>query len=273
MPIKLTEFDFFHIFQALIESVSIPCVNCFLVITGWYGVKFRWTHIWTIWSILVWIYVPFYIFTSIQDAEFSSKLLVLKILSIPIENYYVQCYLMLLFLSPILNTFIERFGRKVLPYSLAFWMIEILFDWLLNNSCLGFGHGYMLSHFVLMYILGRTAFLYKDEILPLFSVGRSLLIYLSGVVMITLLYVAVPSKTVYAYSNPINVIISFSLFFCFEKYKLYNTFINKVAESTLAVYICHVTPPVYTILYAVDKFAMKEERGGGEWGRGGVARG
>lgn len=164
MPNKLTSLNIPTVSQALIESLSATCVNCFLVITGWYGLKFKWKHVITIWSILVSIYIPCYLLTVIYQGNFSIVTFLIKLFAFGQESYYVQCYLMLLFLSPILNAFIKKYGKRILPYSLAFWAIEIVFDWILKNRCLSFGHGYELTHFILMYILGQTAFMYKETV-------------------------------------------------------------------------------------------------------------
>lgn len=256
MAEKITVFTLPNIIQSIIEASSITCVNCFLVITGWYGLRFKWKHVWTIWSILVWIYVPFYLVYSYFYNDFSIKLLLFKIIAIGQESYYVQCYLMLLFLSPILNSFVEKFGKRILPYTLAFWSIEIVFDWILKNKSLAFGHGFMLTHFILMYLLGQTANLYKTEINNLFSVKKFLFIYMSGVVIIFCMYIYIPFQITFAYSNPVNVIMAFSLFFIFERRVFYNSIINTISTSTLAVYIAHITPPVYNILKEWDIYVL-----------------
>lgn len=252
MPSTFAGFSVFNISQDIIESVSCICVNCFLVITGWYGLRFKWKHVWTIWSILVWIYVPFYWVYSYFYNDFSIKLLLFKIIAIGQESYYVQCYLMLLFLSPILNSFIEKFGKRILPYTLAFWLIEIVFDWILQNKCLGFGRGYELTHFLLMYFLGQTAFLYRKEISKYYKSKFCVMSIICGVVFISIMYLFLPSKYCFGYSNPLNIIMAFSLFFLFERKTMHNRFINWIASSTLAVYILHITPPIINALQKID---------------------
>lgn len=238
-------FSTVYISQDILEALSCTCVNCFLVITGWYGMTFKWKHVWTIWSILVWIYVPSYIAQSLIAHSFSTIELIFNFIAIGKESYYIQCYLMLLFLSPILNSFIAKYGRKILPYTLAFWIIEVIFDWVLKNTCLGFGHGYMLTHFIFMYLLGQTAFLYKDEIHTLLTSKRCLFIYLIGTITIAGLYLKLPSYISFAYTNPINIIMAFSLFLLFERHEFHSKTINWISKSTLAVYILHCTPPLY----------------------------
>lgn len=156
--------SFCTVSQAVIEGFTAVCVNCFLVITGFYGVKLKPKTFWNMWILLVSIYVPCEIVMQIHEGAFSPRPLIDDLIAFTRESYYVQDYLMLVFLSPVLNTFIDKYGKKILPYALVFWGIEIVFDWLRHNQSLGFAQGYSLIHFILMYILGRTAFLYKDVI-------------------------------------------------------------------------------------------------------------
>lgn len=256
MPDKFGDFTFPNLSQDLIEALSCTCVNCFLVITGWYGMTFKWKHLWTIYSIIVWIYVPCYILRSTLEHNFSIIHLLWNFVAIGQESYYVQCYLMLLFLSPVLNSFIQKYGRKILPYSLAFWCIEIALDWILQNKCLGFAHGYMLTHFVLMYLLGQTAFLYKEEIHRIFTPLRCVAAYITGMLIIAGLHLIIPAQICFAYTNPLNILMSFSLFFIFEHRTFYNKAINWISSSTLAVYVLHSTTPPLNWLWDWDNFAL-----------------
>lgn len=242
--------------RSLIEAVGCTCVNCFLVITGWYGLKFKWKHVWNIWSVLAWIYMGFYIISYFVDDNVSVGGLIVRIIAFDVENYYIDCYLMLLVLSPVMNTFIHKYGRRILPLTLAFWNIEIVFDWILNFKCLGFGRGYMLTHFILMYFLGQTAYLYKIEIHRILSTNRCLLTYLVGIIIISVMSFTFSWSRAYTYSNPINVFMSFSLFFVFEREKLHNKAINWIGKSTLAVYIAHCTPPIINYLREWDIYAL-----------------
>lgn len=256
MPSSFEGFTVINISQAFIEALSCTCVNCFLVITGWYGLKFKWKHVWTIWSILVFIYVPCYLVTAIYHHEISFVSLMMNIIAIGKESYYVQCYLMLLVLSPVLNSFISKYGGRILPYTLALWLIEFLFDWILKNQCLAFGHGYMLTHFILMYLLGQTAQLYQQEVSRYLTTERCLFVYILGSLLLTAMYFVIPKDTTFAYSNPLNVIMSFALFFIFERRNFTNKTINWISSSTLAVYILHCTPPIINVLLKWDNYAF-----------------
>lgn len=257
IPERFEGFTLQNISQDFIEALSCTGVNCFLIITGWFGISFKWKHVWTIYSILVWIYVPLYFLEATIQDHISIHGFLWSLFAFGKAGYYIMCYMMLMFLSPIINGFIQKYGRKILPYSLAFWGIEIIFDWVLSTKSLGFGYGYMLTHFILMYLLAQTAFLYKTEIYKAVRTKHFIIIYFVGAIIITCLYFYLPFQIAFAYSNPLNIIMSFSLFFIFERRSFHNKYINWISKSTLAVYIIHITPPVINYLREWDNYAMR----------------
>lgn len=240
-----------------IQSLSFPAVDCFLMITGWYGLKFRWQHVWTIWITLVWIYIPFYIFDlAIGMESFHISSVIMKITAFGHQHYYIHCYMMLLFLSPVINCFIEKYGKKILPFTLAYWGIEVVYDWILNKDNLGFELGYGITHFVFMYLLGRTLYLYQDKIRHLITTWRVLGAYILGGVILTAENIILPWDITFAYSNPVIVMMAALLFLLFEKKTFHNRAINIMGKSVLAVYIGHTTWPFHEWLrdYSIYTF-------------------
>lgn len=255
MPDKFNfeDVSLFRVGQLIIQSLTACCVNCFLVITGWYGVKFKLKTIWNINWLLICVYVPFYILNYIFTQHFSIYGLLGGFAGILRESYFIQCYLMLMFLSPILNCFIEKYGRSILPYVLCFWGIEIVAE-IIGNKSLGIDSGYSVIHFVLMYLLARTASLYKDELLKI--TRKSWIIgYFICSLTICIMYI-LGIKWVWNYSNPIVMMSAFCLFMPFL-YKIYfNKIINWIAGSTLAVYIMHTVRPFLTIIQKTDNYIL-----------------
>lgn len=238
----------------IIESLSVVCVNCFLIISGWYGMKLRFSSIWKLFTILFFIYVPFQIIESIYTGNFSIRAFIDNVLVFTRESYFVQCYTMLLFLSPILNSFIERYGKGILNYVLVFWGIEIIMEAVWNNKSLGFENGYSLIHFILIYLLARTAYLYKNFILKV-NKEYWILGYFGCAIIICLLHIFGYSRT-WNYSNPIVIIESFCLFFPFLYKSFYNKWINWIAGSTFAVYVMHTCNPLFSILWKADNYLL-----------------
>lgn len=244
----------FRVGQMIIESLSIICVNCFLIISGWYGMKLRFSSIWKLFTIIFFIYVPFQIIESIYTGNFSIRAFINNVLVFTRESYFVQCYTMLLFLSPILNTFIEKYGKGILNYVLIFWGIEIIMEAMWDNKSLGFENGYSLIHFILIYMLSRMANLYKDKIM---QIKRTYWIigYFLCASIVCLLHLVGYNHT-WDYSNPIVVLESFCLFFPFIYRSFYSKWINWIASSTFAVYIMHTCNPLFSVLCKADNYLL-----------------
>lgn len=254
-PFDATKPLSFRIGQTVIESLSVICVNSFLIISGWFGIRLKFKSIWKLYLLLVFIYVPFYLCECIALKQFSLPALINNLLVFTRESYFIQCYAVLMLLSPIINSFFEKYGRKSLILVLALWAIEAFMENIVGNESLGINSGYSLVHFVLMYMLARTAFLYKDKIVEV-KRYRWLIGYFACAGIVCLLHLAGFSHT-WDYSNPIVVIEAFCLFFVFLYKPFYNKAVNWIASSTLAVYIIHTTNPAYAVLVKLDSWLLE----------------
>jgi hypothetical protein len=245
----------FRIGQHAIISLCVVCVNLFLIISGWYGVKLTFSGLWKMWTLLVGIYIPCQIFSTIYAGVFLPIWFVDNFIAFSRESYFVQCYLMLMFLSPVINLFFEKYQGKTLTYVLVFWGIEVFLETCRNNVCLYFMDGYSLIHFVLIYMLARAFSFHKEQILKI-KRGKWVMGYFAcALVYFVLSIYRFPHI---GYSCPVVVIESFCLFFPFLYKSFYNKWINWVAASTFAVYILHTCSPLIEVLSHVDRWLLKE---------------
>lgn len=123
-----------------------------------------------------------------------------------------------------------------------------------QNKCLYIEEGYSLFHFVMMYMLARTAYMYKDRIMDV-KKQWWILGYFVCAALVCLMHFT-PYKHNWAYSNPVVIMESFMLFFPFLYFTFHNRFINWIAGGTLAVYIIQVTNPVLGWLFKYDQYAL-----------------
>ena len=243
--------------QMIIEAATIICVNMFLIITGYFGVRLKLLSVLRICLLLLFIYVPFNIINSVLNGSFSIKSLVGCFFVISRSGYFIQGYLMLMFFSPVLNSFIDRYSPKqVLGWTSLFFLIEFWFDCIMDAESLGFGKGFSVTHFLLMYFVGRCIFLYKDVL-----INRKKSLWVAGYVILTLLicicYIAhVPFA--YKYSNPLVVLSSVCSFVPFLYKIYYNKIINSIAAVTLPVYIIQLVPPANDFLIWIDNYLLNE---------------
>lgn len=242
--------------QLIIQSLCVVCVNCFLIISGWYGLNLKFASIWKIWVLLFSIYVPFYLLSCMFGCtDFSIFTFIKNSLAFPCESYFVQNYVMLMFISPVLNSFIEKHGvRHLTIFSLTLFAIEAIMESVFQNQSLYIKNGYSLFHFITMYFLARTAYMHRNKILAV-NKHYWVLGYFLCAALVCLLHFT-PYKHNWAYSNPIIIIESFMLFFPFLYRTFYNNFINWVAGGSLAVYVIQVTNPVCGKLFVLDQYIL-----------------
>ena len=171
------------------------------------------------------------------------------------ESYFIQCYTVLMLLSPIINSFFEKYGKKSLTLVMVLWAVEALMENIVGNESLGINSGYSIVHFVLMYMLARIAFLYRDKIVEV-KRYKWLIGYFACAGIVCILHLAGFLHT-WDYSNPIVVIESFCLFFVFLYKPFHNKAVNWIASSTLAVYIIHTTNPAHAALVELDSWLLE----------------
>lgn len=243
--------------QLIIQSLSVVCVNCFLIISGWYGLKLKFASVWKMWMLLFSIYVPFYLFNCIfGSTDFSIVSLGIRMLAFPCESYFVQNYLMLLFISPVLNAFIEKEKSHLTIYALALFAIEVVMESVFQNKCLYIENGYSLFHFVTMYMLARAASIHKEKIMQVKKQWWVIGYFLCAAIVCCLHFTSYEYN--WGYSNPIVILESFMLFFPFLYKTFHNRFINWMAGGAFAVYIIQVTNPVCSQLFKFDQYVLHQ---------------
>ena len=153
-------------------------------------------------------------------------------------------------LSPILNAFIDKYGKAVLKWVVVFWVLEFWFGCIMDVEELGYNHGFSVIHFVLMYLIARCIRLYEDDIKKI-KQWVWVLGYLLSTLVIILSHI-VGIKWCWDYSNPVVVFSSVCSFLPFLYTTYHNKVINWIASGTLAVYIIHVTHHIRSILCSLD---------------------
>lgn len=120
---------------------------------------------------------------------------------------------------------------------------------------LGFNHGFSLLHFIVIYLLGRVCFLYKEEIANIKRI-YCLLGYILCSIFLCLMYM-VGIKFVWYYSNPLVIMSSFCLFFFFCNKKYSNSSINMIAQSALTIYLFHTYGVVLGFITKIDLYILE----------------
>lgn len=251
------QISIFRMTQAIIESCSCICVNMFLVISGYFGIRLKWQSVLKICLLLLSIHVPFYLIDCIvTNTPFITRVFIRKFLVISNGGYFIQCYFLLMLLSPILNSFIDATEKKKgAIFTLILVIVEFWFDCITHTEYMFFKHGYSVLHFMIVYLVARYVFLYREELM---RIKKSLWIcaYFLCSFIILIMYIC-GINYIWQYSNPIIIISAVCSFMPFLYKSFVNSVINWIARSTLAVYIIHVTVPFYNIVVEYDTYILE----------------
>ena len=236
--------------QMVIQAATIICVNMFVIITGYFSIKLKLSSLIKLYVYLVLIYVPLYLVRYVSTYEFLFSVFLERCFAISYAGYFIQCYFMLMILSPVINAFFEKYGKRSMRWVIAFVVIEFWFACIMVVEEFGYNHGYSVIHFVLMYMIARCIRLYEDEIKKIkpYVWGAGYLLFTIAIMMSHIAGI----KWCWDYSSPFVVFSSVCSFLPFLYKTYYNRFVNWIASGTLAVYIIHVTNHARVVLGKVD---------------------
>lgn len=253
---KITDAPLIGIVELFTESIVIVCVNLFVLLSGWYGIKAKKNSLLKLlFQVVFFVIVGFVIckmmiinvilpFTHLSDLPVSA--LLFNVLLVDFWDYwFVKAYLLLFILSPMLNAFVEHVSREQFNTLLiGFFIFQTAYGWLFE----GVDHiakGYSTISFIGLYLLARYVKIYRPKI-ACFNKYYDLLIYLFCTLMTTGFVVAMLkvgnkdwAQAAYYYCSPLVVVASLYLVLFFSKIKIRSQFINTIAVSAFAVYLFH----------------------------------
>ena len=232
---------------ACLKSLSFICVNCFIIISGYFGIKWKWKSLWNyLFQIAFWGGMIHLIAVALGFSVFSiSKILDNMLLFLVHGNWFFVSYLALYMLAPIMNAYIENVDAKQLGWMvLAFYAFQTIFGWIFKN-CIEFSQGLTFVSFMGLYLLGaylrRTdlrVFHWKASVNLLVYLGTGLLCV--GISMLAN-YIGIP-KDIYSYISPLQILQTIYLFLFFKGlvvHAKYDKLILFFSSSAFAALLMH----------------------------------
>lgn len=231
--------------RVLIESLSIVCVNVFVLISGWFGIKSSLSRflcfLFQIYFLELVIYVFYLIWGEIDAIYFRDWMNIL----LCNDYWFVRAYIILYLFAPALNVWLEMMPKKQIEQFLfSFFAIQTLLDFWWGTSFSG--AGYSGLSFMGLYVLARYIHLYPNKLsqqnkyvdLTIYLVLTLLTSFAAFVQMYT-------HGTVgwfYYYDSPFVILAAVYLLLFFTKMSIRSKFVNWVAVSCFAAYILHCSP-------------------------------
>lgn len=226
-----------------LHSLSIVCVNCFVLISGYFGIRLTMKSFANyLWQIIFWSGA------SVVTAYFLGLNSGLGLFFRGVVwGWFPWAYLVLMILSPLINAFVEKCSAHELgSYIILFYLLSTMGGYLLG--CRDFLTGMSGLSLMGLYLIGAYLRRYKFRLFE-YSVKVNFTMYLVLgffllLVNIMLLMVGIKSSP-YGYLNPVVIVMAVYLFLTFAKLKIGNiTIVNNLAKSAFAVYLFHCHPAI-----------------------------
>lgn len=240
------------IFLKIFGGGSKLAVNCFVLITGYFGANIESKRVISLirdrWFYSIFLTI---ILVVIGISDLSGKLLIRTLFPlVTCRHNYITVFVMLYFFIPFINKWIATLGKKNLE---KFLIITLIFISILPTLYPGFSNNTYAYIFwmIILFCIGRYMGEYHLQ-LP----WKSIFLIAIGVLMICT-FVIEPRVGMYGenyaigmqYSFPL-LVASVSLLGIFINLKMpYNKTINWLAKSTFAVYILHDDPDVRVYIW------------------------
>lgn len=221
-----------HTTLHFIDSFVIYGVNIFLLISGFFTIKLKWKSVINLfWICSFWKLFHLSYETFVGKVSHNLFEWIAKPLAIPFSagGWFIDIYILLLLLSPILNMTLTRMNKKELRLTILLMTIfNIVYCWGLGKE-----HnvsGYSLYHFIYMYTLGfylkSSSTSYKYPYLGIIVCSIS-----TFILSLTL------GGRAFSYNSPFAVMGALCIFMVFNKLTIESNIINITAQSVLSIYL------------------------------------
>ena len=225
-----------------LKSLSIVCTHCFILISGYFGIKFKIKSLANLlFQMSFWCIVCIMI-AVLLAGNLSPVPSIKTFITSIIYGWFPTGYIILFVVSPILNSFINSCSEKELErYIIYFYSLSTIGGYLLSLA--DFNAGMSDLSMCGLYLIGAYLRTSRVKIFTL-KAKYDLLIYLGlGVFMVAinlLLLCFNIHSSPYGYLNPIVIIMSIYLFLFFKKIDIGSIkVINFLSTSAFSIYLFH----------------------------------
>lgn len=233
------------ILRTIIEMFAVVSVNVFVLISGWFGISFKYKGLANL--LFQCAYFLFGIYLALIAFGYETLSLggIYTCLMFTENVWFVKAYIGMYIFAPIMNAFVQTVNRKRFrAFLICFFIFQCLYGWFSNGASYIMA-GYSAFSFMGLYLFGRYINIYRPKF-SLYTAKCDFLMYcgislLSATLFLVLLYVDKPSfyRTMIYYTSPFVIAASLYLLMSFAKMPFYSKWINKIAISCFAVYLMH----------------------------------
>lgn len=230
------------------ESTSICAVDTFILISGYFGIKWRKKGLFNLlFQVLFYSFVVYGVCVATGILQFDKGELLQCFKAFYDSWGFITWYIILYFVSPWLNVFAEKKDTKqLMTYIIIFWIAEVFI--MRSTGAL---------NFCLVYLIGRWLSKVGTEKFAAKAVGGyvliTLILFLCSYASFRLFHFDAGQMggfiLGYSYASPLVILQAVCLFLAFSKMKMQSKVINWMAASCLSIFLIHMHPAIKQIGY------------------------
>lgn len=235
----------------LVQSFALVCVNVYIMISGYFGIRTRWKSVLAfVFMVVFWRVLIFFGYDATGGPRPHNSMTVFRLMIPGYEDWFVESYVLLMCIAPILNAYVEKTSVRKMWVFVGYYYAFQIFALMVEEIYTGFNAGYSVLSFIGLYIIGRI--FRKSQMAEKLSAwkwlgGYALWSVFAGGLLFSMMYLTSRPwpmlMTMFESYNGLNVMIgSMLLFLGFARMRFRSRFVNAVAASTFAVYVFHMHP-------------------------------
>ena len=227
----------------LIECFCIVAVNCFVLISGYFGINLKVRSVLKLYLQCFFVgLLSYLLYVWLTPTTLQIKPLLGRLLAFTHNHWwFVISYLCLMFVSPLLNAAVDTLSKKkFLLSAILYGVIVIYLGWYkhLENT----NAGYSFVNFVFLYLIGR----YIGKYISLESIKSKRWCFgigyvVGSVILFGLLmlhyYKGIAIRSVFQYDHPLVILNACFLMLFFLSLSFHSKAINWIASSVLTAYL------------------------------------
>lgn len=244
-----------HILAFSLESVCIPAVNVFVLISGYYLISRKSTGLAK--AIELYLLMVFYNLIALMSAfalgETALSFRIIFYALFPFaegRKWFLETYILLLLFLPFLNILLARLSKKAHLFLIGVQILVFSVWPSFFPSAPILDKGYGLTNFITLFFIAAYIRRFADFRNPRSWVRRSLLGYLASIALIALTSVSPLRDRAWNYCYIFSISASVFLFVLFLNLPgTHNRVVDTIAGTTFDVYLLHAVRYLQPLVY------------------------
>ena len=233
---------------AMTCGLEFIAVNCFMVISGYFGIRWKWMgFLKFFFQIAFWSVMVYLVAVAIGFSDWSVARLIERIVNCMAGNWFFMSYAFVYMLAPMVNAFVEKAGSRMLGgMLLAFALLQVWYGWIFK-AMPEFYDGLHGPNLLFYYMMGAWLKVTDNKWTKLnkfcdLGVYVGIALLLAVACMVTRYMGA--TKDVFSYISPMAMMQTMFLFLFFKKLKvsdndIFQKYVLFLSSSVFAVLLLH----------------------------------